>query len=193
MKTLYKFFYVALFVFSFSSSTFAQTTYSWVGGSGNWSVATNWSPNGVPTATDNVVITASGTYTVTLDGDSMIYDLTIGGTSGIQTLSLSSRTLTINGVGTINDSGNVSMNTSTINGSGTLTNSGTLTAYDGILSIDFDNSGSASFRHYCSINNAFTTQPNSTILQHNRIQRYIFMLIQLIIPSPLLMDLRITD
>ncbi len=106
MKTLYKLILITFFLFS--SSVFAQTTYSWIGGSGNWSVATNWSPNGVPTATDNVEIAATGTYTVTLDVDTTINDLTIGGTSGIQTLSLSSRTLTINGTGTINDSGHVS-------------------------------------------------------------------------------------
>ena len=161
MNTLYKL--ILIIFILISSSTFAQTTYSWNGGSGIWSVATNWTPNGVPTATDNVVITATGTYTVTLDGDSTINNLTIGGTSGVQSLSLSSRTLTINGTGTINDSGSVSLTTSTLAGSGTLTNYGTLTAYDGILSIDFDNAGTASFRHYCSINNAFTTQPNSII------------------------------
>jgi len=163
MKALVNLLFVTVIFVLFCSSAIAQTTYSWVGGTGSWSVATNWSPNGVPTSADNVLITASGTYTVTLDGDSTINDLTLGGTSGVQTLSLSSRILTINGTGTINDSGSVSISYSTISGSGTLTNYGTVAAYDGIFDLDFDNHGSASFRHYCSINNAITTQPNSTI------------------------------
>jgi hypothetical protein len=38
------------------------------GASGNWSVATNWSPNTVPNNTnDDVTINAAGTYTVTVD------------------------------------------------------------------------------------------------------------------------------
>ena len=38
----------------------------WIGGTGNWSAAGNWSPAQVPTAADNAFITNSGTYTVTL-------------------------------------------------------------------------------------------------------------------------------
>jgi len=163
MKTVIRLLLGLVFFVLFIQPSTAQTTYSWIGGSGNWSVATNWSPNGVPTFADNVLITADGTYTVTLDGDSTINALTIGGTSGIQTLSLSSRILTINGNGIINESGRVSINNSTITGSGTLTNSASLTAFAGTLDIDFDNYGTATFSYTSFINNTLTTHPNSTI------------------------------
>ena len=46
-----------------NSATIAWTNTS----GGNWSVATNWSPNQVPGASDTAVITASGIYTVTFN------------------------------------------------------------------------------------------------------------------------------
>ncbi len=73
----------------------AQTTFTWNGDSGNWSETTNWTPNGVPASTDDVLITAEGTYSVTMDVDVSINNLTIGGSTGIQTLTLSDRILTI--------------------------------------------------------------------------------------------------
>ena len=39
----------------------AQTTYNWGGGTGNWATPTNWSPNGVPTSTDDEAEINSGT------------------------------------------------------------------------------------------------------------------------------------
>ena len=38
----------------------------WIGGTGNWNAAGNWSPAQVPTAADNAFITNTGTYTVTV-------------------------------------------------------------------------------------------------------------------------------
>ena len=38
----------------------------WIGGTGNWNVAGNWSPAQVPTAADNAFVTNAGTYTLTL-------------------------------------------------------------------------------------------------------------------------------
>jgi len=38
----------------------------WIGGTGDWTAAGNWSPAQVPTAVDNAWITNSGTYTVTI-------------------------------------------------------------------------------------------------------------------------------
>jgi len=161
MKTMYKF--ILIVVLLISSSAFAQTTYSWNGGNGDWSVATNWTPNGVPTATDNAVIAGTGTYTVTLDGDSTINDLTIGGTSGIQTLSLSSSTLTVNGSATINDSGHVSLLSSTLTGSGSLSNFRSISLNLSDIDLNFDNSGLINFYRSCNINGTFTTQTNSII------------------------------
>jgi len=157
---------VCVFILSGMNNLWAQTTYSWIGGSGNWSVAANWSPNGVPTAADNVLITADGTYTVTLDVDTTITDISIGGASGVQTLSLSNRTLTIIGDGAVNNNGVVSLSNSTISGNGTLTNSGSLITYSGTLDMDFDNYGSATFRYVNTLTKNLTTHPNSTIHIH---------------------------
>ena len=149
--------------FLFTNIMFAQTTHTWIGGSGNWSDTNHWDTGTVPAETDNVLITGSGTYTVTLDVDVTLSDISLGAVSDEQTLSLSSRTLTINGNGTVNSNGSLSVSNSTVSGSGTLTNYGTLTATTSTLDMDFDNYGSASFRYNCSINNALTTQPGSTI------------------------------
>jgi hypothetical protein len=71
-------------------------TITWTNTSGGyWSAATNWSPNRVPTNTDNALITSSNTYTVTLDvGENIssiitnVANLTLGaggGAAGVQT------------------------------------------------------------------------------------------------------------
>lgn len=65
MRLCVSLFLIALL--SFPSS--AQTLYEWVGGtSGSWSDPTNWSPQGVPAATDtaSVGIASGGTLTATL-------------------------------------------------------------------------------------------------------------------------------
>ena len=57
-----------LFIVVLGSHLAHSATITWTNTSGgNWSVAANWSPNQVPTNTDNVLITTPGTYTVTLD------------------------------------------------------------------------------------------------------------------------------
>jgi hypothetical protein len=65
------------------------------GTSGNWGTAGNWSGGAVPTSTDSVCITAPGTYTVTLttttdhygnEDTANVQGLTLGATSGTQTL-----------------------------------------------------------------------------------------------------------
>src|ERR1017187_1207040 len=55
----------------------------WIGGTGNWNAAGNWSPAQVPTAADNAWITNSGTYTVTVPAGTTATSasLTVGGAS----------------------------------------------------------------------------------------------------------------
>ena len=72
---------------------------------GNWSVATNWSPNSVPNSGDNAYITLDGTYLVTLDVSTTIGNLTVGGSNGLKAISDGSNFLTIVGVGSINTNG----------------------------------------------------------------------------------------
>src|SRR5436190_10712498 len=71
---------------------------SWTNAAGgSWQTGSNWSTGAVPQPGDRAFITLDGTYKVTLDDDVSIAGLTLGGTSGTQTLSTSTRTLTING------------------------------------------------------------------------------------------------
>ena len=165
MKSLIKLFFgIALVVLSIQSNV-AQTTYSWVGGNGNWNLATNWSPNGVPTSSDNVLITTGGTYTVTLDVDATIADITVGGaTGGFQAFLMNGRALTVNGTATISDSGKVSLTNSTVTGPGTLTNLGTMTVSGGTFNINIENEGLITFNGASSLNNDFSNQPNSTFI-----------------------------
>src|SRR4051812_20746655 len=109
----------ALFVNVFVAGSAQALTRNWVPGDGNWSVAGNWSPSGVPTAGDTVSIgfgdgldrTVTYNYTgaaVTLN--SVGLDQT-GGT-GSSTLAVSTNNLTstfeyvgYNGHGTVNQTG----------------------------------------------------------------------------------------
>jgi hypothetical protein len=54
--------------------------------SGLWNTATNWSTGAVPTSSSAACITAAGTYTVTVVNSGAAGTLTLGGTSGTQTL-----------------------------------------------------------------------------------------------------------
>ena len=76
---------IALFLGALLSARAATITWTNAAG-GNWGTAANWNPNQVPGASDTALITSSGTYTVTLDSDVTLASLTLGGTSGTQTL-----------------------------------------------------------------------------------------------------------
>src|SRR5262245_48828760 len=68
---------------------------------GNWNTPGNWD-TGVPGPGDNAFITLSGTYTVTLDVSPSINSLTLGASTGTQTLSAGgSRTLTLAAASTV--------------------------------------------------------------------------------------------
>jgi fibronectin-binding autotransporter adhesin len=101
------------------------STVTWTNAAGgNWSTGANWSSGVAPSTTNNVVIDLAGTYTVTLDVNATVASLTLGGTSGTQTLAMASRTLTINGASSITTNGILSLTTSNVTGSGTLTSLG---------------------------------------------------------------------
>lgn len=105
-----------------------QVTKSWNSASGgNWGDATKWTPSGVPAAGDDAVITLAGTYTVTLNVNSQVASLTLGGSSGTQTLSMSANTLTLDGASTVNSFGALTQNGGTIAGAGNLTVNGPFT------------------------------------------------------------------
>ena len=64
-------------------------TDSWkVAAPGLWTTASNWSTGVVPTSSDNVCIKIAGTYAVTIVGSASAATITVGGTSGTQTLKI---------------------------------------------------------------------------------------------------------
>lgn len=75
---------------------FSQTTYTWFGGNGEWEVATNWAPNGVPGAADSAVINLG---TVTLNSDAAVGGLRLnnGVFGGEGTLAVAGRIYWSNG------------------------------------------------------------------------------------------------
>ncbi len=81
--------------------------------SGNWNTAANWSPAQVPGASDIAVINFPGTYSVTLDVNTTVLGLCIGGSSGTQTLAISSNTLTLNGPSLVDSNGRIAQSGST--------------------------------------------------------------------------------
>ncbi len=110
----------------------------WIGGTGNWDAAANWSPAQLPTAADNVFITNTGIYTVSIPNavDPTVASLTLGGASGVQTLSLGRSILTLNGGSIVNGNGQLTLTVgnSTVTGPGALTVNGTLNWASGTLS-----------------------------------------------------------
>ena len=87
---------------------------------GNWNAAANWEPNQVPGVSDNAVITAAGTYTVTLNADVNVASLTCGGPSGTQTLSINGATLTLDGASLAKSNAVINFNGGAIAGAGEL-------------------------------------------------------------------------
>ena len=107
---------LAMFAFGYAAQS-ATITWTNIAG-GNWSAATNWSPNQVPGAGDASVITNAGTYAVTLDIGSVIGNLTLGGRIGQQTLSTGGTNLAVNGAGVVNTNGVLGLAGGVLTGSG---------------------------------------------------------------------------
>jgi len=100
---------------------------------GSWSVAANWSPNTVPGAADDVRITSNGTYTVVMNVSPTISSLTLGGISGLQTLTNTGQTLTVSQASLVDTNGILGMNGGTVSGAGTLNVNGLLNWNGGSL------------------------------------------------------------
>ena len=66
----------------------AQTTYTWGGGNGEWTLAANWSPNGMPGPGDHVIIN-SGTVTLNSDVEIATLQINDGSLDGSGTLAIS--------------------------------------------------------------------------------------------------------
>jgi len=93
---------------------------------GNFNTALNWSPNQTPGAGDNAFITNNGTYTVTLNADASVNALAVGGSSGTQTLALTSGNFTIAAASTFDAPAILNFSGGTLTGAGDVTLAGTL-------------------------------------------------------------------
>lgn len=106
MKLLSRIWLVALAWLIFTTVGNGSTITWKNGASGNWSDAANWHPGQVPGPSDTAVITAKGTYTVTLDTNASVGGLILGaGDGNTQTLLLDGQTFTLDGQATINTNG----------------------------------------------------------------------------------------
>lgn len=84
---------VLLAVLLAAPSSRAQSTTTWFGSVGDWSVAANWS-NGEPTATSTAVLTFAGTVNVTQPGE-VCRSLWLGMTGGIVSAVITGGTLSV--------------------------------------------------------------------------------------------------
>lgn len=109
---------------------------------GNWSVPSNWDLGRVPDAADSVIIDAGGTYTVTLNTDATVAYVTVGGATGAQTLTMTSRTVTITGQMSTQAAGTVTAVSSTFAGSGEIVNDGVLRIRASSVNVPLTNNGS---------------------------------------------------
>ena len=116
---------------------------AWNGGTGNWSVAGDWTPNAVPNNgggnTYNVTIGSGGTDIVNLNLNSVIGSLALGATTGSSTLQNipgTGETLEVTGSTTVNSTGIMNFaNSSLLKFDGGLTNSGLFDLHGGQATI----------------------------------------------------------
>ena len=192
MKKVYLLMNLTVFLFFVNQLSVAQTTHTWINGTGNWSDSTHWNTGMIPSPMDNVIIPYDPndtSYTVTLDTNATIAHISIGGESGVQTLKMSNKTFTINVGGIINGKGMLLSDSSTINSNGVLINEGELSLTNSIfegngtgllsnedtmyveesnLVLKFDNNGFASFTGNCLVYNYSAADTNSgTIVLNN--------------------------
>ena len=101
------------------------TAVSWIGGSGNWDVASNWSDHAVPNSSSSVTINTTGSATITIKAGDVesIHSLTIGSKDS---LSMAGGSLTT--ASSLSNSGTITVNPGETVTSGTFsqTSTGTL-------------------------------------------------------------------
>ncbi|MGD0388819.1 MAG: hypothetical protein ABSC42_07685 [Tepidisphaeraceae bacterium] len=101
------------------------STVSWIGASGSWNTASNWSTDTIPQPGQDVIISKSGSIQVSLTGSTSVNSISVTG----DTLSVSSGTLTVAANSSINSSSTLVLSSATLTlaSGATLTNSGSIT------------------------------------------------------------------
>ena len=130
------------------------SSYNWIAQSGDWSAATNWSGNVVPTANDAAFLQNNGTTAVTQFGETC-GTLSLGSGFGASTVQMSAGGLTVasylylgpyaSSSGTINLSGGALASSSEIvgySGTGTFTQSGGTNTISDFLFLGYAAGGS---------------------------------------------------
>jgi hypothetical protein len=87
-----------------------MTTIKWLGGSANWTTASKWDSNSVPGATDDAVIDASGSYTVTISTPILVGSIAVNDTSATLFVNDSGQTAMV--AGALSNSGSLLVDTS---------------------------------------------------------------------------------
>ena len=88
--------------------TAPAVNYTWTGATDNsWGTATNWSPNGIPGATDNATVNIVGGFPLVLSGNRNITDFTLNGTGTFS--ANAGESLTISGVATYGGTASASL------------------------------------------------------------------------------------
>ena len=122
-----------------------MTAYTWIGATGDWNLASNWSPSspaGPPTATDGATINATGpAYTVTIDTADVAQSLTESSASAtvddIGPLTLSAIFTLSAGTFILDNGGTLSGGTTEVTGGTFVCDGGTLSGvtYEGTLDL----------------------------------------------------------
>ena len=131
---------------------------------GSWSTTANWSPAIVPNQFDDVLIDLAGTYTISASGPITIKSLTMGASSGVQTLQ-GSGTITANGISALAGTQTGVLATATLAGTGSLTvNAGsTLTLRTCTVNLPVTNSGTLVLAGTGTMNGAYTGGAGTTL------------------------------
>ncbi len=108
---------------------------------GDWNDPNNWLGNNVPGINDDVFITTSGTYQVTLDVLASVRSLEVGGTSGTQSLVSVGQNIAVGFNSRIGTHGNLFLGTADFSGGVILENFGSIGLLSGGIFAELHNYG----------------------------------------------------
>ncbi|MFM7231626.1 MAG: kelch repeat-containing protein [bacterium] len=155
---------VAALVLTPAASAHAAAVYWTNAAGGNWNVASNWSTAALPTASDTAVFDLPGTYAVTMNVNVTLAGLRVNGAaSGVQTLTATTRTITLNGPTTVGAQGVLSLSSCTVNGTGAITNEGALALGSSSVANALGNAGTLTVTGASSVAGAFANLAGATL------------------------------